>query len=658
MTGKHRAALRVTFAASLLTSCSTFDDPVLDEAANDPPSWSDESGILQVVNRLPLEVLRDRAGLSPEAAVSVLGHRSGADGVEGSADDDPIDSVDELLAVPLIGADEIARLLDFARAEGYVLEPVVELKYVSNLLGPSRCTDEPTYFAFYFDRDATLELNGYHSGGGGSAEFRLTAWTADSTISSPWVEYPRLFIPIPPGQSQKVTIAVEHRGSGNSCWRGNVVLKKQPAPEMLGACGSEPRNLFLRWIEERRPWHRNFDMQYVREELANDRVRIQYCRAVSCVGWDYRLIGSVDGPRGPILQVEERDNYNGRLLLNAMLFVDREERRFHEVRGQLYFTLPDGNFLVSEAMGSDGTRTSAWIGVGETLRSVTPDGGINWTRRIGPGKPPLPVVVTANGNLVVSYLRLDDPTVARSEAAGIVTLDPATGQDVVDNLVDRSFLCQTNSSSPSCVASKARALGEFASWWAEESAFYGTWVRANPPNTICDDNDTCTTAGLRGWYVEEDGTDVLEVSLDSSGPNVYPLYTNRILFFEEAGVDEVDGQIYRRLGPDRLLTSLAMGSSLSPAGVEPWYYTDEELHVLTRQGSNGAIVGGKPFLAPVGGLGTSTGAMLPDNTIYWTATSIREDRPLVRKVIDLDTFSASTAVPRQLEGLCRPRGNR
>jgi DNA uptake protein ComE-like DNA-binding protein len=79
-------------------------------------------GVLDMLNdaSTTLTVLDVDAGLDRRAAAGLIAHRDGADGVPGTADDNPFDSVHEVDAVPYVGDSALAHLLDYARAHGWV----------------------------------------------------------------------------------------------------------------------------------------------------------------------------------------------------------------------------------------------------------------------------------------------------------------------------------------------------------------------------------------------------------------------------------------------------------------------------------------------------------------------------------------------------------
>lgn len=78
-------------------------------------------GVLAVVNTLSTDTLDGEVGLDSRAAKNITSHRDGATG--SSSDDDPFDTLAELDAVPYVGPVAFGKLLDYARAHGFVPGP-------------------------------------------------------------------------------------------------------------------------------------------------------------------------------------------------------------------------------------------------------------------------------------------------------------------------------------------------------------------------------------------------------------------------------------------------------------------------------------------------------------------------------------------------------
>ncbi|MCX5743463.1 MAG: hypothetical protein NT062_13300 [Proteobacteria bacterium] len=72
-----------------------------------------EQRVLDVVNTAATSVLDDDVPLDRRAAENIVAHRDGADGIHGTADDDPFDDLAELDAIPYVGPVALASLLAF-----------------------------------------------------------------------------------------------------------------------------------------------------------------------------------------------------------------------------------------------------------------------------------------------------------------------------------------------------------------------------------------------------------------------------------------------------------------------------------------------------------------------------------------------------------------
>ncbi len=78
-------------------------------------------GVLAVVNTLSTDALDDDVELDNRAAKNITSHRDGA--TASASDDDPFDTLAELDAVPYVGPVAFGKLLDYARAHGFVATP-------------------------------------------------------------------------------------------------------------------------------------------------------------------------------------------------------------------------------------------------------------------------------------------------------------------------------------------------------------------------------------------------------------------------------------------------------------------------------------------------------------------------------------------------------
>jgi hypothetical protein len=318
----------------------------------------------------------------------------------------------------------------------------------------------------------------------------------------------------------------------------------------------------------------------------------------------------------------------------------------------LRYRLPDENLLVEQ-------HVEHWAGpeyAQSKLKSVSPTGEVAWDVQL-PLEPPVRIVTTARGYLVLPWRRRSAPQAAPS--AGIIVLDPRTGDEVAasgDSIVDRDFLCTGSSSRPDCVASRAGAVARFEAWWQATSTTYGSAPHSEPYSVYDPDSNSTTRAVLTAWVPDQNGPSLLEVRLftDAFGAGKREQY-RLISFVGEAMKTQSGGRIYRRLGENRLLVSEALADTgfIGPNDW-PWYNATEILAVIGEQPWK-TVVGGKPALADSAGSDYSAGFMLADGALFWTAVSTRDGQTTQRRVIDLETGKERSEAPqRQLEGLCRP----
>lgn len=114
-------------------------------------------GILELVNTAPRATLKDEVGLGAVATDGLIKHRAGADGVDDTVDDDLFDSLVELDHVPYIGSTSFAKLLAFARSNGYVpTEPTGP--NASDPFDPASCAGAPMQLPEIQQRLGTLGL--------------------------------------------------------------------------------------------------------------------------------------------------------------------------------------------------------------------------------------------------------------------------------------------------------------------------------------------------------------------------------------------------------------------------------------------------------------------------------------------------------------------
>jgi hypothetical protein len=101
-----------------------IDDNFLSDGKSDAFGISETSpeavAVLGMLRTATLPDLDNTAMLSSTAAKSIIRHRQGGDRKDGTADDDPIDTLTELDAIPYVGPMAFRLLLDHARATGAV----------------------------------------------------------------------------------------------------------------------------------------------------------------------------------------------------------------------------------------------------------------------------------------------------------------------------------------------------------------------------------------------------------------------------------------------------------------------------------------------------------------------------------------------------------
>jgi hypothetical protein len=122
---------RLIVLLGLLTACDPAapdtepgdaidDDIVLSGKADglDGASPAEIDGVLALVNSASLEQLDFDVALDVRAAENIVAHRDGPDAALGTGDDDPIDDVPELDAIPWVGTRAFGKLLSYVREHG------------------------------------------------------------------------------------------------------------------------------------------------------------------------------------------------------------------------------------------------------------------------------------------------------------------------------------------------------------------------------------------------------------------------------------------------------------------------------------------------------------------------------------------------------------
>jgi len=126
--------LVASLAASLLalSACADLEDEIEDGDADSFPSGKADGGIeegspealgvLSAVNAPLLDAAQLKAGarVTSRVAANIMKHRSGLDGIAGSADDNPFDTLAELDKIPYVGPATLDALLAWARGQGLV----------------------------------------------------------------------------------------------------------------------------------------------------------------------------------------------------------------------------------------------------------------------------------------------------------------------------------------------------------------------------------------------------------------------------------------------------------------------------------------------------------------------------------------------------------
>lgn len=126
----RRASFLLVSAIIALGCLSDPDGPVDGESdsftvgkGDSPLTSAETAAVLRVANEAPLEVLDLDVALDARAARNIVAYRFGADGASGTADDRLYATLAELDAIAWVGPVALARLLEYAHAQGYVEDP-------------------------------------------------------------------------------------------------------------------------------------------------------------------------------------------------------------------------------------------------------------------------------------------------------------------------------------------------------------------------------------------------------------------------------------------------------------------------------------------------------------------------------------------------------
>ncbi len=130
MNKKFSTSLTLTALLALGTVACAGDDPIDDEFSDFssgkadgvfPHGSPEAQAVLSLVNdpTVDFEELDDDARLHRTAARNIIDHRDGADELPDTSDDDLYDDLDELDAISFVGPTALARLLEYAIAQGH-----------------------------------------------------------------------------------------------------------------------------------------------------------------------------------------------------------------------------------------------------------------------------------------------------------------------------------------------------------------------------------------------------------------------------------------------------------------------------------------------------------------------------------------------------------
>lgn len=143
----------------------------------------DAEGILELVNTAPKDTLRAEVGLGAVVSDNLVAHRAGQDGLDDTSDDDLFDDLLELDRVPFVGSTSFSKLLQFARANGYVPQANPDDPF-----DPASCDGPPMQLAEIDQRLGTLGLY----------QFQLRTKRCPEGPNKPcedWVTQPVTFLP-------------------------------------------------------------------------------------------------------------------------------------------------------------------------------------------------------------------------------------------------------------------------------------------------------------------------------------------------------------------------------------------------------------------------------------------------------------------------------
>ncbi|MEM9068593.1 MAG: phospholipase D-like domain-containing protein [Myxococcota bacterium] len=143
---------KVTVVMSLLLACTNGGELPGETIGGErfvQEGSPEEAAVLAAVNdrEVTLGMLDDDAGLDRRAAEGIIRYRNGTDAIEGTADDVDYQTIDEVDAISYVGPSALAKLLEFAIAQGYGSAP-----------DPEVSDREATILAVVNDRSVTFEV--------------------------------------------------------------------------------------------------------------------------------------------------------------------------------------------------------------------------------------------------------------------------------------------------------------------------------------------------------------------------------------------------------------------------------------------------------------------------------------------------------------------
>ncbi|MDX2091253.1 MAG: hypothetical protein SFX73_25570 [Kofleriaceae bacterium] len=115
----------VTAVACAAESSDGRDDSFASDGKADEsvdPESLEARGVVRLANSASKQELDDDVGLSARTTQNIVAYRAGDDGQLGTDDDKMIEDLEELDGIPYVGPISLGLLLDYAVANGYVLD--------------------------------------------------------------------------------------------------------------------------------------------------------------------------------------------------------------------------------------------------------------------------------------------------------------------------------------------------------------------------------------------------------------------------------------------------------------------------------------------------------------------------------------------------------